>query len=333
MKTYYLTDAEINNLKSGLMNKKNKAFPLSQTLSNKNSLSKTFSSLYKQSKNSENGHYFEENIKNILKLEYGWTDAINNTHFFYRTIQIGAKQILIQLGCSKKLIINGRKYKFVFNDNQSLSIFTYISRRFIGNISKKMEETKLVLNNAKIIISKVNEIEIDGFFKITTNNIDKIINNDDVICLYRNVNDDKINNAKYACCEIKLSVEQINKLMKQLKKDHNILENIIAYKRLIYIGFVGVGKKNKYLKAKLKKMKDLDLVILQIKQCHWLKRNLTQNIDWETYSKFKRLENENALLKGEIDSLNKKYDILFDIVKNSIGIKNTQFLGIKRGRE
>ena len=118
--------------------------------------------------------------------------------------------------------------------------------------------------------------------------------------------------------------------MKQLKKDHNILENIIAYKRLIYIGFVGVGKKNKYLKAKLKKMKDLDLVILQIKQCHWLKRNLTQNIDWETYSKFK---NENALLKREIDSLNKKCDILFDIVKNSIGIKNTQFLGIKRGRE
>ena len=41
MKTYYLTDAEINNLKSGLMNKKNSSFPLSQTSSNEDSLSKT----------------------------------------------------------------------------------------------------------------------------------------------------------------------------------------------------------------------------------------------------------------------------------------------------
>ena len=69
MKTYYLTDAEINNLKSRLMNKKYSLFPFTQTSSNEDSLSKTFSSLYKQSKNTYNVHFFEENIKNILKLE------------------------------------------------------------------------------------------------------------------------------------------------------------------------------------------------------------------------------------------------------------------------
>ena len=94
---------------------------------------------------------------------------------------------MIKLGYSKKLIINGRKYKFVFNSNQSLSIFTgCILRRFIVNVSEKNQVKILVLNNTKIIISKVNEIEIDGFFKITSNNIDKIINDDDITCLYRN---------------------------------------------------------------------------------------------------------------------------------------------------
>lgn len=150
MKIYYLTDDEINNLKKQLMNKKSKSSPSSHSLSNKESLSKTFSSLFKQSKNSEQGHFFEENIKNILKIEYGWT-TLKNTHFLFRIIQIGPSKVLIKLGYSKKIIINGRRYKFVFFKNQSLSIFSgYISRRFIINISEKTKEVNLTLNNAKI---------------------------------------------------------------------------------------------------------------------------------------------------------------------------------------
>ena len=141
--------------------------------------------------------------------------------FFYRIIQIGATKILLKLGFSKKIIINERIYKFFFNQNQSLSIFTgYISR-------------SLTLNDAKIIISKVNEIEIEGFLKLNSNNIEKIINSDDMICLYKNINDDKTKDAKYVCCEIKLSMEQINKLIKQFKKNKNILENIIKYGKII----------------------------------------------------------------------------------------------------
>jgi hypothetical protein len=109
---------------------------------------------------------------------------------------------------SKKIIINERIYKFVFNQNQSISIFTgYISRRFITNISEKIKEVILALNDEKIIISKVNEIEINDFFKLNSNNIEKVINCDDVICLYKSINDDKTKDAKYVCCEIKLNME------------------------------------------------------------------------------------------------------------------------------
>ena len=57
-----------------------------------------------------------------------------------------------------------------------LEIFKgYIPRRFITNISEKTQET-ITLNNAKIIISKVYEIQIDASFKLIFNNIEKIIN-------------------------------------------------------------------------------------------------------------------------------------------------------------
>ena len=148
MKIYYLTDDEINNLKYELMNNRSKSFTSPQTLSNSQSLSNKFSYIYKQNKILDNSHFFEENIKNILKIEYGWTDAKNDTHFFYRIIQIGAKKIFLKLRYSKKILINERRYKFVFNENQSLNIFTvYISKRFITNISVKNKEERLILND------------------------------------------------------------------------------------------------------------------------------------------------------------------------------------------
>jgi hypothetical protein len=64
------------------MNKRIKSFLQQQTLSKSRSLSKKISYLYKQNKILDNNNFCEENIKNILKIEYGWTDAINDMIFF-----------------------------------------------------------------------------------------------------------------------------------------------------------------------------------------------------------------------------------------------------------
>ena len=37
--------------------------------------------------------------------------------------------------------------------------------------------------------------------------------------MYKNINNDKIKNFQFACCEIKLNMDQINKIIKQLEKD------------------------------------------------------------------------------------------------------------------
>ena len=75
------------------------------------------------------------------------------------------------------------------------------------------------------------------------------------------------------------------------------------------------------------------MVILKINNNNWLKREFTQNINWEAYSLLKSLKNENALLKEKSNLLNKKYDILSELVKNVLGIKNDEFIGKKKGRK
>lgn len=75
------------------------------------------------------------------------------------------------------------------------------------------------------------------------------------------------------------------------------------------------------------------MLIFQIKNCNWLKRNLTHNIDWETYSLFKSLKNENALLKEKVDTLNEKFDILIELVKNALDIKDDKLIGKKSERK
>ena len=107
--------------------------------------------------------------------------------------------------------------------------------------------------------------------KLASNAIEKItVDNDDIIFLYKNRDDDKSKDAQYACWEVKLNMDQINKLLKQLEKDKNALENIFGYKKIIYIGFVGSDKTNNKitnnLLIKLKNIKGLDLLVLQIKK-------------------------------------------------------------------
>ncbi len=60
-----------------------------------------------------------------------------------------------------------------------------------------------------------------------------------VIFLYYNMTYDKLKEAKYICCEINLNFEQTNNLKQQLRKDENVLENIIGNEKIIYIGFIG----------------------------------------------------------------------------------------------
>ncbi len=112
-------------------------------------------------------------------------------------------------------------------------------RRFIRNIKEKNKIQIIILNDKEITISRVKEIEINGFFKIKSkfNNIFR----NDIISLNNNIDDEELNNANYACCEIKLNNAKINSLLQQLGNDKDILQNIFGFKRVIYIGFDGTG--------------------------------------------------------------------------------------------
>ena len=110
MYEYYLTKAEIMQLKSGLMSKSNKidksrntnssskydfsnsnySSDLNSPNSNKKILNLFDSQFYKL-RNSEIGLDFEEKIRNILYRDYRWKDGIFIRHFFYRKITCNKK--------------------------------------------------------------------------------------------------------------------------------------------------------------------------------------------------------------------------------------------------
>lgn len=312
MPIYYLTNEEIKTLRSELMNRRSKScsyYSIKRSDNNyKNNSSKSFSQLYKENRNSEIGHLFEANVRETLSVEFNWTKEIPKRHFFYRTITIGKKIISIPKENIKKIIINGKRFKFSLNQNKTLSIHSGGPlRRFITNISEKNKATQIYINDTKVIISRLKEIEIDCFNKINSNFI-KIIG-DDLICLYTNISQEFLKNAKYACCEIKLNKSKIKLLVKQLVKDKAYLENLMRFKNIVYIGFVGSGFINNTIIDELNDYRNINLIIFEIKNFCWLQRDLTNYIDWETVRTTKANEKKLNVLDHKLD-----------LILNSLGI-------------
>ena len=309
MPIYYLTTEEIIKLKRELMNKRrSKSLPYYSKNKNNNrtfNSSKSFSQLFHQTRNSEIGYIFEDNIRHTLNIEYHWKNVLKKRRFFYRIITIGKRRIFIQKGYKKKTIVNRRRFKFTLNENGSLSIYSgAVMRRFIRNIKENNKKINIFLNDKEITISREKEVEIDGFFKIQSK-FDNIFGND-IISLYNNIDDEELDNANYACCEIKLNKAKINSLVQQLRNDKDILENMFRFKRVIYVGFVGTGFIDRKILNKLKAIKSIKFIILEIKNFIWLKRDLTNYIDWATIAimselkeKWKELDNKlNIIIKA-----------------------------------
>ena len=302
MPIYYLTTEEIIKLKRDLMSKRSKScsYYAKRKQNNGNNFAKSFSELYKQSRNSEIGQVFKENVRQTLNVEYHWTKATTERHFFFRIITIENKKYLILKDYTKKLVINGRRFKFSFYPNQSVSIYSGgPKRRFITNIDEK---TKIIdLNGVEIKISGVKEIEIDCFYKIHSN-FENIIG-DDIKYMYSNVNKEELKNAEYACCEIKLNKSKIKSLVDQLVKDKDYLENLMRFKKIVYVGFVGSGFIDNKILNNLQGLRNINLAIFEIKNFIWLQRDLTNYIDWKNIKELKEIKQEIKETKEENQKL------------------------------
>ena len=142
------------------------------------------------------------------------------------------------------------------------------------------------LRDVKIYVSGLKKCEMGGFFEIKNKAFKELIEREELEIIYNNTNEQESNLAKYACCEMKLNKRKIPLMIKQLKRDKEVLEEFFGYENIIYLGFVGRGNFEDSMIEKLNSNSGkISLAILGIKDCKLLGRNLLYYHDWTTIEK------------------------------------------------
>lgn len=286
--------------KRSLINSKKKINKLKRDLMSKNNNS-LLSSSYKRLKNIDIGKIFEKNILEVLKSEYGWKIPNIQKYFFYREIRHDGIKEFIILDKSRRLTIRNQTFLFTFSKDDNLSIIDQNLNLKINIPIKKNEHIEFPIKNERIHISPQKEEEIDGIFQ--NKRIDfSLFNKDGIITILNNVEIEKIDDFKYIIIEIKLSSNSVNDLISQLKKDKQIMKNIISEK-ILYIGFINDNK----LKIDIEEnIEELDFILFGLKNSTINERNMTYYIDWKTINEMKEIKKIQQIIIKELKSI-KKY--------------------------
>ena len=307
MKNYYLSINQINKLKKELMPKNKKP-------GNYSSFS---SSEYYKMKNKEVGVHFEENIRNILMLNYGWKSKEIKRKLLYCYIKYDSASHLITNLDVTKLIISKTKVTFKINENKSLDI---IIGKNIMKI-KNQKETKKIILGKEIIITERKDMENDGWFILNNFDINKFDKNE--ICeIYKNIEPHDIEKAKQVVIESKLNKNKVNELLLQLNRDKHIIEKIenIEKDNIIYMGFINSKSINRqeFFKNIIPNFKDLKFILFGIKDEFFGKRKVTEFYDWEGIKNAKRMKRRIDNLERVMEKMNRKLDIIIIIIMINI---------------
>ena len=313
MQNYYLNANQINKLKKDLMPKHK----------NSGANSSISSSEYYKMKNKEVGIHFEENIRNILMLNYGLKKKEINRKLLYCYIKYDGNSNLITNIEEKKLTISETIVTFRINDNKSLDII------FDNNNFKKIKnqkESQQTILGKTVIITERKDMENDGWFNLNNFDIKKFDKNE--ICeIYKTIEPGKIKKAKQVIIESKLNKNKVNELLFQLNRDKKIIEKIenIQKDNILYMGFINAKSINiqDFINNVIPKYQDLKFILFGIKNEFFGKRKVTEFYDWELIKDVKRmegridnLERRIGNLEKKVGNINKKLDIILKYLPN-----------------
>ena len=313
MQNYYLNANQINKLKKDLMPKHK----------NSGANSSISSSEYYKMKNKEVGIHFEENIRNILMLNYGLKKKEINRKLLYCYIKYDGNSNLITNIEEKKLTISETIVTFRINDNKSLDII--FDNNNIIKIKKQKESQQTILGKT-VIITERKDMENDGWFNLNNFDINKFDKNE--ICeIYKTIEPGKIKKAKQVIIESKLNKNKVNELLFQLNRDKKIIEKIenIQKDNILYMGFINAKSINiqDFINNVIPKYQDLKFILFGIKNEFFGKRKVTEFYDWELIKDVKRmegridnLERRIGNLEKKVGNINKKLDIILKYLPN-----------------
>ena len=165
-------------------------------------------------------------------------------------------------------------------------------------------------------------MEINSYFKIEKFEVDMFDSNE-IDILYSNVSKDNEKCFTGTIIEVKLGANKVDNLISQIRKDHHLLK-LKNNNDTLVIGFINSNKiKNKNHFETLNNKK---CVIYGIKNCIFIGKEVTYQIDWNLEKRVKSLEAKideiyEYIKKQEKDVQEKKERTNTLKIKEDIGIK------------
>ena len=304
VKINYLSKSDIKKLKADLMGKRKRNNKAKRNAKSNSSHSKhsvsNISSQYFSLRNEEIGQDFEENIGNVLIVDYNWKERNFKRKFKFREIRYRLKKLFIITGQKKSVFINLRRVFFQFNDDNSIDI---TNKYRTITIRDQEEKSILLLKVGVITLKKVQDVEIDGMFNIEKFSSSAFVSKE-ITILFRNIDDNKMKLFNQAVLEMKLSKNNFSEMVTQLIRDRDVFEKLIK-EPILYIGFINSKNIGKYeLKASkdgLNKLKNC--IIFGIKNKMFSGKNVNKFYYWKGMEKINKLEEDVKLLRNEVNEL------------------------------
>lgn len=314
------SEKEIMQLKSDLLNGENNSFD-------------SFSYDFYEKQIFEQNKMFDENLKNALQLEFGWEKKNIENYSHYRIVEFNKKEYVLMREGKITLKINGEKY---FIKSNSENIIIKKGKNLMKKNDNNCNEIREKISEKNLIIKKEKEIQTNGYFHIE--NFYFSLLNTDFSILYKNIDDEELEQVTEIFIETKLNKREISELISRIKENKKIFEKITDEK-ILFIGLVGNSEKEQKIMIDMEaELSGIRCLILEMKTSDVLGRNMRYYLDWKTIRDVEKQAEDIKKLKEYV----KRLEAFIDKIKRNMkDIKNAlppdlwndiKALGKKRSR-
>ena len=197
-------------------------------------------------------------------------------------------------------------------------------------------EIREKISEKNLIIKKEKEIQTNGYFHIE--NFDFSLLNTDFSILYKNIDDEELEQVTEIFIETKLNKREISELISRIKENKKIFEKITDEK-ILFIGLVGNSEKEQKIMIDMEaELSGIRCLILEMKTSEVLGRNMRYYLDWKTIRDVEKQAEDIKKLQEYV----KRLEAFIDKIKRNMkDIKNAlppdlwndiKALGKKRSR-
>ena len=180
------------------------------------------------------------------------------------------------------------------------------------------------------MVKKEKEIETDKYFHIENFDFSKL--NEDFSIVYRNIEDEELEEVNSVLIETKLNKSKIPEMISQIKEDKKIYEKMTNDK-ILYMGIVGCSGKNKNIDIDYEEELDgIKCVILEMDNSTFCGRNMKNPLDWKLIRSVAKLETSVAKLKSSVAGMQNDIKEIKDFFISHFSNRNMKMLGKKRKR-